>query len=143
MQVTDKHYLRIISTAIWTFSDKKQLCVRMDKFLNNRIIIWILPIRQKGNLLCTDLFSKQVNNQESNPLANKNKLAGCCLLVVTLIRSAVSHMLRIPSLASSADDHSGSLKFGSYEISTPASLAAFEAAICAVLHGSVIRLIDP
>jgi hypothetical protein len=52
-------------------------------------------------------------------------------------------MLRIPSLASSADDHNGSLKFGSYETSTPASLAALAAAICAVLQGSVIRLIEP
>ena len=51
-------------------------------------------------------------------------------------------MLRIPSLASSADDHNGSLKFGSYETSTPASLAALAAAICAVLQGSVIRLIE-
>jgi hypothetical protein len=52
-------------------------------------------------------------------------------------------MLRIPPLASSADDHNGSLKFGSYETSTPASLAALAAAICAVLQGSVIRLIEP
>jgi len=52
-------------------------------------------------------------------------------------------MLRIPSLASSADDHKGSLKFGSYETSTPASLAALAAAMCAVLQGSVIRLIEP
>jgi len=64
-------------------------------------------------------------------------------ILVTLITSAVSHMLRIPSLASSADDHNGSLKFGSYETSTPASLAALAAAMCAVLQGSAIRLIEP
>jgi hypothetical protein len=66
-----------------------------------------------------------------------------CYVVVTLMTSAVSHMLRIASLASSADDHNGSLKFGSYQTSAPASLAALAAAICAVLQGSVIRLIEP
>jgi hypothetical protein len=63
-----------------------------------------------------------------------------CYVVVTLMTSAVSPMLRI---ASSADDHNGSLKFGSYETSAPASLVALAAAICAVLQGSVIRLIEP
>lgn len=57
--------------------------------------------------------------------------------------SAVSHMLKIPSLALSADGQSGSLRLGSYDRSTPASLAALAAAMCADLHGSVIRLIDP
>ena len=52
-------------------------------------------------------------------------------------------MLKIPSLALSADGQSGSLRLGSYDRSTPASLAALAAAMCADLHGSVIRLIDP
>ena len=79
MHVRDRHYLRIISTAIWTFSDKKQLHIRMDKFLHNSIIIWILSIRQKGNLLCTYLFSKQTHNQDNKPLLKKNNLqAAAC-----------------------------------------------------------------
>lgn len=57
--------------------------------------------------------------------------------------SAVSHILNIPSLALSADGHNGSLRFGSYDRSTPASLAVLAAEMCADLHGSVIRLIDP
>jgi hypothetical protein len=61
----------------------------------------------------------------------------------TLIISAVSHILKIPSLALSAEGHNGSLRFGSYDRMTPASFAAFAAAMWADLHGSVIRLIEP
>lgn len=61
----------------------------------------------------------------------------------TLIISAIFQMLIIPSLALSADGHRGSLKFGSYDKSTPASFAALVAATCADLHGSVMRLMDP
>lgn len=57
--------------------------------------------------------------------------------------SAISHILRIPSLAVSAEGHKGSLRLGSYDRTTPASFAAFAAAMCADLHGSVIRLIEP
>lgn len=60
-----------------------------------------------------------------------------------MIISAKSHKLKIPSLALAADGHSGSRRFGSYDRRTPAFLAALAAAICADLHGSVIRLIDP
>lgn len=61
----------------------------------------------------------------------------------TLIMSAVSHILRMPSLALSADGHNGSLKFGSYDKITPASFAAFAAAMWADLQGSVIKLMEP
>lgn len=52
-------------------------------------------------------------------------------------------MLSIPSLALSADGHNGSLRLGSYDRITPASFAAFAAAMWADLHGSVMRLIEP
>lgn len=52
-------------------------------------------------------------------------------------------MLRMPSLALCADGHNGSLKLGSYDKITPASFAAFAAAMWADLQGSVIKLIEP
>lgn len=52
-------------------------------------------------------------------------------------------MLKMPSLALSADGHKGSLKLGSYDKITPASFATLVAAMWADLQGSVIKLIEP
>jgi hypothetical protein len=61
----------------------------------------------------------------------------------TLITSACSHMLIMPSLAASADGHNANLKFGSYERMLPDFLAILIAAIWLDLQGSEIKLIDP
>jgi hypothetical protein len=49
----------------------------------------------------------------------------------------------MPFRAASADGHNANLKFGSYERMQPELLAIFIAAMCADLHGSSIKLIEP
>lgn len=65
------------------------------------------------------------------------------MIIYTLMKSASFQMLLMPCRQASAEGQRGRRTLGSQESNTPASLAAFMAAMWADLQGSVMRLMEP